>query len=165
MLRPLGQDVSVRDFDRPLNGRGQEDSSRMGVRVNHWPKPEVVISSPAMRAKTTAKILAMAMDYSPSSITFEERIYEAELDDLLSVIRAVDDKVASVMLVGHNPALTHLVNVLGQCDIGNMPTCSIALLHILSDSWDDTGTVKAELRDFIYPEKEGDVSNMPLLRP
>lgn len=149
------QEANVRDFDRPLSAHGEKDSILIGDRLTRRPKPEVVFSSPAKRAKTTGKILAMAIEYPTSSIIFDERIYEADLEDLLEVLRHVDNTISCTMLVGHNPALTQLVNVLGQSDIGNMPTCSVALLRFSSGSWEDLGRVNGELLDFDYPSKEG----------
>ena len=77
----------------------------------------------------------------------------AEPEDLVSIISNLDDGVDCVMLVGHNPTLTQLVNSLAQCDIGNMPTCGIAVLEFRMDSWADIDSVKAKLLDFDYPKK------------
>ena len=149
----VSQHVSQRDSDRPLHESGREDVLRMVQQLIRWPKPMGIISSPAIRAKETATILATGMAFPVSDIIVDERIYEAELEDLLIVLGAVDNNVSCQMLVGHNPGLTQLVNALAHCDIGNMPTCSMAVLHIPSDSWGDLGIAKAKLQDFTYPGK------------
>ncbi|MGB0910509.1 MAG: SixA phosphatase family protein [Nitrospirales bacterium] len=146
------QGANGRDFDRPLSANGKEDASQMGQRLSQWPKPEVMLSSSAIRAKTTANLLATAIEYPQSEIIFEEQIYEAELENLLSVIRAVYKEAVCVMLVGHNPALTQLVTMLGG-GTAHMPTCSMALLQIPSNSWGDIDHMTAELINFDYPSK------------
>ena len=80
----------------------------------------------------------------------------AELEDLVSVIRDLDNTVDCAMLVGHNPALTYLINLLVQCDIANVPTCGVAVLGFGTKSWHDIDSVKAELLGFDYPKKESE---------
>ncbi len=148
------KDVNLPDHDRPLNKRGEQDAPQMGRRLGRRrPKPEVIISSPAVRAKRTAKILATKIGHPKSDILVDELIYTAGPEDLVSVIRGLDNAVDCVMLVGHNPALTQLVNSLAQCDIANMPTCGLAVLGFRMDSWADIDNVRAELLDFDYPKK------------
>ena len=78
----------------------------MGKRLRHRrPKPEVIISSPAVRAKSTAKILATAIGSPKSGIIVDDLLYAAGPEGLVSVIRGLDNAVDCVMLVGHNPAL------------------------------------------------------------
>ncbi len=149
------KDASLPDHDRPLNKRGEQDASRMGKRLRHRrPKPEVILSSPAVRAKRTAKILATAIGSPKSGIIVDDLIYAAEPEGLVSVIRGLDNAVDCVMLVGHNPALTQLVNSLAHCDIANVPTCGLAVLEFRINSWHDIDRVRAELLDFDYPKKD-----------
>ena len=149
------KDGILSDHERPLNKRGEQDAPQMGKRLQRrQPEPEVIISSPAVRAKMTAKILATEIGYPKSGIIVDERIYAADPEDLVSVIRGLDKTVDCVMLVGHNPALTQLVNSLVQCDIANVPTCGIAVLGFHMDSWGDIESARAELLYFDYPKKE-----------
>ncbi|WP_447969942.1 SixA phosphatase family protein [Nitrospira sp. M1] len=148
------ESLSRSDLSRQLSQNGIAEASRMGVRLRQRLKPEVMISSHAARAKTTAKILATKIEYPEADILFEERVYEAELEDLLSVIHSVDDDVACVLLVGHNPTLTQLVKSLAQSAIPNMVPCSMAVLQCSIDSWNDIARGSTELLDFDYPKKE-----------
>lgn len=151
------KDASLPDHDRPLNKRGEEDAPRMGKRLaRRRPKPGLIISSSAVRAKTTAKLLATEIGYPKANIVVDKLIYEAELRDLVSIIRGLDNNVDCVMLVGHNPAFTLLVNSLAQCDIANVPTCGLAVLSFDMDSWNDIDRVSGELLDFDYPKKAQD---------
>ncbi len=149
------QHASQRDYDRPLHESGKEDARHMVQQLSRCPNPMGLVSSPAIRAKETATIFATALAFPISNMKVDERIYEAEVEDLLSVIGGVDNNVSCLMLVGHNPGLSQLVNDLVHSDIGNMPTCSLAVLHLSSDSWSDIGIAKAELQDFNYPGKAG----------
>ncbi len=148
------KDASLPDHDRPLNKRGEEDAPRMGKRLAcRRPKPELIISSPAVRAKMTAKLLATGIGYPKANIVIDKLIYEAEPEDLMSIIRGLDNTVDCVMLVGHNPAFTLLVNSLARCNIENVPTCGLAVLKFDIVSWDDIDRVTGELLDFDYPKK------------
>ena len=149
------KDARLQDHDRPLNKRGEQDAPRMGKRLGRRrPKPEVIISSPAVRAKSTAKILAAEIGFPKSGIIVDGLIYAAGPEDLVSVIRGLDNAVDCVMLVGHNPALTQLVNSLAHCDIANVPTCGLAVLEFRIHAWHDIDRVRAELVDFDYPKKD-----------
>ena len=141
------------DYDRPLQERGKSEVMEMGQRLTSWPKPDIIIASPALRAATTANLLAASISYPLTRIVFDKQIYEAELEDLYLVIREIDDALSCAMLVGHNPALTHLVNAIGQCDVGNMPTCSMAILRISLDTWNEVDAVGGALEVFDYPGK------------
>jgi len=151
------KDGNLSDHDRPLNKRGEQDAPRMGQRLRRRePQPEVIISSSAVRAKTTAKILATEIGYPKSDITIDQRMYGAEPEDVVSIIHGLDHKIDCAMLVGHNPTFTDLVNALGRCHIDNMPTGSIAVLAFSIEAWEDIERVKGELLDFDYPKNELD---------
>ncbi len=148
------QEAGEKDYGRPLSSRGEADASRMGQRLAQWPSPQIMVASPAVRAKTTATILATAIGFPTKSLVFDERIYEAAIEDLRSaILQVVKDTVTCVMLVGHNPALTQLVNNLGITQVSNMPPCSMASLRFPSDSWEDIDWISAELVEFDYPGK------------
>ena len=124
----------------------------MGKRLSQRFKPDAMISSPAMRAKATAQILATMINYPEERIVFDERIYEAEPEDLMSVIGDVGDDVLCAMLVGHNPALTILVKTLAQRAIPNMSPCSMVVLQSSTGSWRNFTSSNTELLDFDSPK-------------
>ena len=145
------------DHDRPLNERGERDAPRMGKRLGRrTPQPEMIISSSAVRARTTAKILAKAINFSKSDITINQKLYGAEPEDVVSILCGLDDAVDCIMVVGHNPTFTHLVNDLGNVPIDNMPTCGMAVLTFNVEAWKDIGYGKGKLVDFDYPKREAD---------
>jgi len=147
--------ANMSDHARPLNERGEKDAPRMGKRLRKRnPQPQIIISSSAVRAETTATILAEAIDYPISEIKIDERLYGAEPKHVISIIRELDDAIDCVMLVGHNPTFTDLINALSVSQIENVPTCGMAVLRFPTDTWSKIGQVQGELLDFDYPKKQ-----------
>ena len=147
-------DSNQPDFERPLNKRGTHDAPIMARRLkNKLFKPELFISSPAVRAFTTAKIFAGEYEYPVDKIVTEERIYEAGIRELISVVNTIDDKVQSALLFGHNPGLTSLSNFLGDQAVPEMPTCSIVGLRFNDVRWGEIERFSGECFLFDYPKK------------
>ena len=93
------------DKDRPLNDRGKRDAPKMGERLaKRDVKPDLILSSPAMRALTTAEIIAKKLDYKLKDIVVDDRLYAGEADDLLNVIHKLGDKLERVMLLATTPS-------------------------------------------------------------
>ena len=135
-------DMALGDKDRPLNDRGKRDAPKVGERLaKRHAKPDLILSSPARRALTTAEIIAKKLDYKGSNIVVSDRLYAVEADELLDVIRQIDDGAESVMLIGHNPELTELAHRLSS-NITHLPTCAVAEFTFDSPSWKHIGTDK-----------------------
>ena len=142
------------DFERPLNKRGKRDAPFIGQKLKEKNiLPDLIISSPARRAITTAKKLAEQMGYPEEKIVEDENIYEAGGGELLSIIQRVDDKHNSLMMVGHNPAFTSLHNYIADQYIDNIPTCSVAFIELNVESWKEVEPNTGTLVDFLYPKK------------
>ena len=143
------------DHARPLNERGEKDAPRMGKRLRkRKPQPTIIISSSAVRAEATATILAEEIGFPTSELKIDERLYGAEPKHVISNIRELDDAIDCVMLVGHNPTFTDLINALSVSQIENVPTCGMAVLRFPTDTWSKIGQVQGELLDFDYPKKQ-----------
>ncbi len=111
-----------------------------------------MLSSPAMRALTTAEIIAKKLDYRRKDIAVDDRLYAVEADDLLDVIHKLGDKLECVMLFGHNPELTELAHRLSS-QITHMPTCAVAEFTFDAKSWSDIGKVKPIRVALDYPKQ------------
>ena len=132
-------DPALPDKERPLNDRGMRDAPRMGERLaKQDAKPDLILSSPALRALATAEIIARKLGYEVKDIVVDERLYAAALDDLLEVIHEVGDEPKRVMLFGHNPELTELAHRLSS-KIIDMPTCAVAEFSFDTKSWSNIG--------------------------
>jgi phosphohistidine phosphatase len=150
------KDPSLDDAERPLNKRGKQDAPEMGKRLaKAGVRPDLITSSPAVRALTTAQKIAEEIGIKKSKIDVNENIYTFNAEGLLEVIMGLDDKLNTVMLVGHNPATTVLLNELSDADIDNVPTCGVAQLEMNTDSWAKLKKGGAELVSFDYPKKTG----------
>ncbi len=113
----------------------------MGKRLSkRGVKPDLLVSSPALRALTTAQLIADEIGYQRKDIIVDERLYASSPDDLLAVICALDDKVDRVMLFGHNPEFTDLTRRLSSEAI-DMPTCAVAEFRFDAKAWAHVGEV------------------------
>ena len=146
-------DTALPDKDRPLNDRGRRDAPKMGERLgNRDVKPDLILSSPAMRALTTAEIIAKKLDYRRKDIVVDDRLYAVGADELLDVIHKLGDKLECVMLFGHNPELTELAHRLSS-KITHMPTCAVAEFTFDAKWWSRIGEVKPAKVTLDYPKK------------
>lgn len=148
------KDTTLNDIQRPLNKRGNRDAPKIGqYMVKNKIQPEVIFSSPGLRALTTARLISLKIDIKPTDIIINEKIYTFDSEDLLNVIKALKDKYEKVMIVAHNPAITDLVNYLSGSKIDNVPTCGVAVLKFPINSWKKASKNKAKLDSFDYPKK------------
>ena len=146
-------DRTLSDKDRPLNDRGRRDAPKMGERLaKRRVKPDLILSSPATRALTTAEIIAKKLDYDGRNIVVNDRLYAVEADKLLDVIRQLDDRAERVMLIGHNPELTELAHRLAS-KITHLPTCAVAEFAFDSKSWTRIGKDKPAKVALEYPRE------------
>jgi len=114
------------DFERTLNKRGKRDAPEMGERLaRKGVCPDLMVSSPAMRAISTARVLAEKVGYSLAEICEEEAIYGAHWSGLLGVIQDFPDAMDTVLMVGHNPGFSMLAEYLTATRVDNMPTCGV----------------------------------------
>ncbi|MGZ5655824.1 MAG: SixA phosphatase family protein [Caldimonas sp.] len=134
--------VTVADRDRPLEPRGERDAAKMARRwASRHAKPDLVVSSPALRALATARIVAEGLDYKRKDIVVDDRLYAATADALLEVVEGLDDKLESAMLVGHNPGLTDLARHFSG-EIKHMPTCALAAFTLDAKTWSGIGEAR-----------------------
>lgn len=144
-----------KDFDRTLNDRGRKDAPEMGKRLKREGiKPDLIISSPAVRALKTAKEVARETGYPEKNILQEFEIYEADIDNLIHVIRNINDEYHTVILIGHNPALTGLVGYLTNSFIDNIPTSGVAMLHFSLPTWKQVTRFSGKLSSFDFPKNQ-----------
>lgn len=165
-------DVDAADYDRPLKNRGKRGAQRIGVWL--WQqqlRPDLIVTSPAERAITTAHKCCKSMGMNARSVIADKRLYLASLADLLEVLAGLDTDSRRVMLVGHNPGLEELVEYLSADDIAVpadgklLPTAALAHLR-MPDDWQALASASAELesitrarqlpKGFPFPAPDGD---------
>ena len=146
-------DMSLDDFDRQLNSRGKQDAPEMGKRLaKRKILPELLVSSPAKRARKTAKLIAGEIGYPVEKIAFSQKIYEAGTSELLEVIHGLDNRHGQVMLFGHNPGFTSLANLIADCRIDNIPTCGIFCVDFPVSAWNEITPGCGAMVFFDYPK-------------
>ena len=134
-------DPSLPDRQRQLDDRGRNDASKMGKRLtDRGVDPDLLMSSPALRALTTAQLIADEIGYKRKDIVVDERLYASSSDNLLTMICALDDRLDRVMLFGHNPEFTDLAHRLSSAII-DMPTCAIAEFCFDAKAWADVAEI------------------------
>ena len=144
----------ISDHDRKLNARGKRDAPKMGeLLYGNGYSPDIIYSSSAKRAFTTAKIIAEKIGYPVDNIVVTKNIYDATTNDLVNLINKLDDKYETAMLFGHNPGFTVLANLLANKYIDNMPTCAVAVIELNVESWKEVESDCGKLISFEYPKK------------
>jgi len=142
------------DFERPLNMRGRLDAAIMGEHLkNSGLVPDIMVSSPANRALATARLLADHLGYPLNKIQVEEKIYEAWREDLVDVLKKLDDHSLSAMIIGHNPGLQLLAASLTEFPYENIPTCSIVAIELQIDAWEEIKEQCGKFLFFDFPKK------------
>lgn len=142
----------VRDFDRPLNERGVDDAAEMGARLKERVAGvDLVVSSPALRALTTATIVSEILGIAPEAIQQDRQIYLAGSPRLLQIISLFTDHAQSALLVAHNPALTDLANDLAHAAIDNIPTSGLVTIELAIEHWHEVQFGQARMTSFEFP--------------
>ena len=143
------------DFDRPLNDRGERDAPRMGKRLKEKDiTPDLLLSSPAKRALTTCEKIAAVLEYPLAKIKTDQDLYHADEEEILAIVKKLNDKHDCVLIFGHNPGLTDFVNHLTHVVIDNVPTCGVVACSLPINSWKDLAWEQAKIEFFYYPKME-----------
>lgn len=128
---------SMQDRDRPLDEHGEHDAKKLGRRLRHdRVKIDRLLSSPARRALSTARIIAHKLVIDEDQIVVDDRIYASDADTLMQIIAQTSTDVDALMMFGHNPEFSTLAHRLCE-DIDHMPTCSMARFRFDVAAWAD----------------------------
>ena len=145
------------DIDRPLNGRGKKSAPLIGKLISErGEKPELLISSPANRAFSTAKAFAKEMGYAETDIIVNRAIYGVGAQQLLNLVKDLDDLYNSIMLFGHNPTFTSFCNMLSGENILNIVTCGVVRIDFEFSSWKNIDFNSGRMIYYEYPKKYTD---------
>jgi len=149
------EDKKLLDHRRDLNKRGKRDAPVMGERlVARGIEVDRMISSTATRALKTAEMIAAELDHPWDELIIDERLYLASVEEILEIIHNLPGYLDQVMVFGHNPGMTDLINTLCMAYLDNLPTCGIFELTYKINVWSQIGDVAPEHIYFDYPKKE-----------
>lgn len=124
------------DFERPLNPRGRKEAPLIAGRLRKADiKPDLLVSSPATRAITTARLFAEELNLHLDEIALNPHIYEASAWTLLHIVRSLPPEHGEVMLFGHNPGISNLAHDLATCEFEELPTCAAVRIELPAKVW------------------------------
>ena len=148
------KDMSLKDFDRPLNKRGLRDAPFMAnLMKEKGIQPDAIVSSPANRAYTTATYFARALNIDLDNIIKEEAIYEAYYSTIISIVQKQSDQIDTLLVFGHNPGFTDVANFFTRNYTDNIPTCGIIEISADIKKWSDLDDETGKVVNFFYPKK------------
>lgn len=145
---------NIPDHERPLNKRGERDAPFMGdILKEKNLTVDMIVSSTASRAHTTAMEIAKRLDYPVDNIETDEIIYHAGAKNILKLIQTFNDDWETVIMFGHNPDLNYLASYLSGEPFEKFPTCGITAIDFDIHSWIEIDDKNGRLRFFEYPKK------------
>ncbi len=149
------KDADISDLDRPLKGSGVKDAIEVAEKLRARKiSPDLLITSPAVRAMSTTLIFSRILKYHYNRIVINDLVYDFSKDALLPLLRNIDDKYDVVMMVGHDPAFTYLLNDLTGKAIEKMPTASVVKINFTVKHWQKITPKKGKLLFLLGPKKK-----------
>lgn len=146
------EDSSLSDKDRPLKRRGVKNAKLMAkVLRGKGVAPELIISSPANRALSTAKIYADKLSFDEKKIAVNNLLYFEGVNNILKVVKQLDDASKTVFIFGHNPDFTEIANRFSDKTIDNVPTNGVVGIEFAADKWSEVSFTNGKLKFFDYP--------------
>ena len=147
-------DDSLSDLERPLNKRGKKAAPKMAKVLSEFDHPpELILTSHAVRAATTAGYIKGSDAFAETPCVEEEPLYSAGSETIFDVIRTQDDRYRSLLVIGHNPGMENLASMLcTDHDDITMPTAALILLHFPVDRWRDVKIKRGHLGALVFPK-------------
>ena len=143
----------IADDQRELLPKGIEKTKLVaGFLIKEGVKPGLMISSQAVRAFETAKILADCLDYPLKQILIDRRVYDGPYDRMLDMIYATPNEVDSLMIIGHNPLITQLANLFLHPGIDGMQTSAVVCVSFQTEKWEDIPVSRSEKKFYVFPK-------------
>lgn len=143
---------STTDEERPLNDRGRKNASEMARRLKKKLRIDAFMSSPAVRARTTAEYFAEAYGLGKRSILLVPELYMAKQDDFVRTIRNAPSGAGTIAIFSHNNGITDFANNLSTAKIDHMPTCSVFAVKCNINDWLKFETGNNEFYFFDFPK-------------
>jgi len=144
------------DFDRPLLEKGKKRTRTIiEYLLQKGIKPGLIVSSPAVRASETAQILAHGLSIDKESLRFDKSIYTSDAERLEDIFYDLPKQVDSLMLIGHNPAVTNFVNPYLENKIDALPTSAVVAIQFNTNEWEKVFDSVAVVLFIIFPKMLG----------
>lgn len=146
-------DPTLSDHERPLNKTGiRKTKIIVEYLKRNRIKPELLKSSSANRALSTAQLIAKELDYPIEEIEVEENLYHASSDEVFSELFILPNSINSVMIFGHNPTFTYFVNEFVNPKMDNLPTSGVVSISFDTDEWEKIAMVDYKVNFVVTPK-------------
>ena len=144
-------DLSLRDYDRPLNKRGERDGNIMSKELSKKIKyVDLLISSSSKRTKLTSNFFIDKININKKE--YRDDFYHSSSENIISILAKINNKIKSVMIIGHNPGFTDLVNSLTNINLFNLPTTGIVMINVNIKNWSEINENSVESYKFVNPK-------------
>jgi phosphohistidine phosphatase len=146
-------DLSLSDFDRPLNHRGKKDAPEMAERLLEKKiNIDAFVSSPAKRARKTAEIFSKTFGHDKDDVQLKDELYEASQRQFEEVVASLSNDYDTVAIFSHNPGITEYANALTSARIDNIPTTGVFAVTANANDWQTFSKSPKELWFFDFPK-------------
>lgn len=142
------------DHERPIRDKGVKRTQKIiGFLNEHNIKPGIIVSSHALRALQTARILASGLNYPQEDILVDKKLYIDDSENIMDVVAGLPDKENKAMLVGHNPCMTEFANEFLDDEIDNLPTSGVVSISFETSKWNEISLAEKKVDFVIYPKE------------
>ncbi|MEI6821709.1 MAG: histidine phosphatase family protein [Bacteroidota bacterium] len=143
----------LKDEERPLIEKGIRRTKKIIRFLNiKNVKPDIIISSHAVRAQETAKLMAEGLDCPLNEIVIDEKVYESNIENLFNIVYGIPNDKNTLIMIGHNPTITNFANYFLTEYVDYMPTSAVVCVEFDTDKWNEIVSVKKQTRFIIYPK-------------
>lgn len=149
------QQTGQKDYDRNLLERGQHDAALMAARLlSAGFKPDLILTSSASRTEQTTAMVKKTAQWEQIHTVSLQQLYHADATSIEDAVSSVDDDIATLMIVGHNPGISEFAyHCAPKSIISEMPTSAIAVFSFEADSWQGFSRAHKTLELYDYPGK------------
>jgi phosphohistidine phosphatase len=151
--KSLWDNPMLRDNERPLTPKGV---NRTHLIAEYLKKnslhPDLIISSPAVRAFETAKIAADVLNYPQQDIIKDENLYFVDTEQYFHALFGAPETVSTLMIVGHNPMITEFCNEFLKNSIDNLPTSGLCVIRFQSELWNESLKAQSQVEHLVFPK-------------
>ncbi len=148
------EDMNLQDYERPLIEKGIKRTRKVArFLAEKKIVPGVIISSHAVRAHETAKIIAGKIGYQKGRIEINENLYFSGQDAIESILFGLDEKIESAMIVGHNPDMTNFANLFLSHQIDYLPTTGVVCVEFDTNEWTNIFMAPRKIPFIVIPKK------------
>lgn len=146
------EDLSVADFNRPLNSRGKTDGPLISTYLrSRIDKIDFLHSSSSLRTYETSKFFIDRIRFI--DIKYDESLYHSSSSEIINNIKNYDEKYHSAMIIAHNPGLTNLINELSNTKLDNLPTTGLVEINFNCATWLDVSLDNSTIVDIKFPKQ------------